>query len=57
VAAIAISTGVKINGPLRIPFSFPTYVGILFRAAAGAARDLKLQIGDGHAGLEPATPV
>jgi pyruvate/2-oxoglutarate dehydrogenase complex dihydrolipoamide dehydrogenase (E3) component len=45
VAAIAISAGMKINDFLRIPLSFPTYTGILLRAVAEAARELKLPVG------------
>jgi pyruvate/2-oxoglutarate dehydrogenase complex dihydrolipoamide dehydrogenase (E3) component len=45
VAAIAISARMKINDFLRIPLSFPTYTGILLRAVAEAARELKLPVG------------
>jgi len=45
LAAIAISAGMKINDFVRIPLSFPTYSGVLIRAALSAARELNLPIG------------
>jgi len=45
MAAIAISAGMKVNDFLRIPLSFPTYSGVLIRAASVAARELNLPIG------------
>jgi pyruvate/2-oxoglutarate dehydrogenase complex dihydrolipoamide dehydrogenase (E3) component len=45
LAAIAISAGLKINDFVRIPLSFPTYSGVLIRAALAAARELNLPIG------------
>ncbi len=44
VAAVAISAGMRVNDLLRIPLSFPTYTGILARAAAAAARELNLEV-------------
>jgi pyruvate/2-oxoglutarate dehydrogenase complex dihydrolipoamide dehydrogenase (E3) component len=44
VAAVAISAGMQVNDFLRIPLSFPTYTGVLYRAAAVAARELKLPV-------------
>jgi pyruvate/2-oxoglutarate dehydrogenase complex dihydrolipoamide dehydrogenase (E3) component len=39
-AAIAIAAGMPVHELARIPLSFPTYTGILGRAAAMAAREL-----------------
>jgi pyruvate/2-oxoglutarate dehydrogenase complex dihydrolipoamide dehydrogenase (E3) component len=39
-AAIAIAAGMSVHDLARIPLSFPTYTGILGRAAAMAARQL-----------------
>jgi pyruvate/2-oxoglutarate dehydrogenase complex dihydrolipoamide dehydrogenase (E3) component len=39
-AAIVIATGMKVDDLARIPLSFPTYTGVLGRAAAIAARTL-----------------
>jgi pyruvate/2-oxoglutarate dehydrogenase complex dihydrolipoamide dehydrogenase (E3) component len=44
VAAIAISAGLRVNDLLRIPLSFPTYTGVLVRAAALAASELQLEV-------------
>jgi pyruvate/2-oxoglutarate dehydrogenase complex dihydrolipoamide dehydrogenase (E3) component len=44
VAAIAISAGMQVNDLLRVPLSFPTYTGVLVRAAAAAAREQKLEV-------------
>jgi dihydrolipoamide dehydrogenase len=43
-AAIAISAGMRVDDLARVPLSFPTYVGILGRAAASAARQLNLKV-------------
>jgi hypothetical protein len=43
-AAIAMSTGMRVDDLTRIPFAFPTYAGILARAAAKVARRLNLTI-------------
>jgi hypothetical protein len=40
LAAIAIATGVREDDLARVPLSFPTYTGILGRAAAISARAL-----------------
>ena len=40
IAAIVIAAGMELQDFLRIPISFPIYAGILFRAAAAAAREL-----------------
>ncbi|MBO9558107.1 MAG: hypothetical protein J7515_05910, partial [Caulobacter sp.] len=40
LAAVAIGGGLKVGDLARRPFSFPTYAGILARAAAVAARRL-----------------
>jgi dihydrolipoamide dehydrogenase len=44
VAAIAIASGMRVDELARVPLSFPTYAGILGRVAAGAARQLKLEV-------------
>jgi len=41
VAAVAISAGMKIQELAQIPLSFPTYAGVIGRAAAIATRNLK----------------
>jgi len=43
-AAIAISAGMRVDDLAHVPLSFPTYVGILGRAAASAARQLNLKV-------------
>jgi pyruvate/2-oxoglutarate dehydrogenase complex dihydrolipoamide dehydrogenase (E3) component len=43
-AAIAIASGMRVEDLARIPLSFPTYTGILGRAAATAAHQLNLDI-------------
>ena len=49
LAAIAITTGMSVEDFLRIPISFPIYAGILTRATAAAARELKAASGSGRA--------
>ena len=44
-AAIAIASGMRVDQLLSIPLAYPTYAAILVRAAASAARELKLQLG------------
>ena len=44
VAAIAIAAGMRVDELAQVPFSFPTYTGILGRAAASAARQLNLRV-------------
>ncbi len=44
VAAIAISAGLRVNDLLRVSLSFPTYTGVLVRAATSATRELKLEV-------------
>jgi len=39
-AAIAIAAGMRVDDLARVPLSFPTYTGILGRAAAMATRQL-----------------
>ncbi|AKF04487.1 dihydrolipoyl dehydrogenase family protein [Sandaracinus amylolyticus] len=41
LAAIAISAGMTVDELARVPFSFPTYAGVLGRAATTAARTLR----------------
>jgi hypothetical protein len=43
-AAIAIASGMRVDQLARIPLAYPTYTAILVRAAASAARELKLQL-------------
>ena len=45
VAAIAISSGMRVVDLVRIPLAFPTYTGNLAYAAAGAARQLDIDVG------------
>ena len=45
VAAIAISSGMRVVDLVRIPLAFPTYTGNLAYAAAGAARQLDVDVG------------
>ena len=40
VAAVAIAGGMRVDELARVPLSFPTYAGILGRAAASATRQL-----------------
>jgi dihydrolipoamide dehydrogenase len=43
VAAIAIAAGMRVDDLAHVPLSFPTYAGILGRAAATATRQLNLK--------------
>jgi pyruvate/2-oxoglutarate dehydrogenase complex dihydrolipoamide dehydrogenase (E3) component len=45
VAAIAISGKMRVDELARIPLAYPTYAGILVRAAVSAARQLNLDVG------------
>jgi dihydrolipoamide dehydrogenase len=45
-AAIVIATGMRVDDLAGIPLSFPTYTGVLGRAAAMAARTLGRESGD-----------
>lgn len=40
VAAVAIAAGMTVEDLARIPFSFPTYAGVLGRAAYRAAEEI-----------------
>jgi dihydrolipoamide dehydrogenase len=42
VAAIAMAAGMRVDDLAQVPLPFPTYAGILARAAASAARKLNL---------------
>ena len=44
IAATAIAAGMRIDDFARVPLSFPTYAGILGRAAATVARQLNLNL-------------
>jgi dihydrolipoamide dehydrogenase len=44
VAAIAIAAGMRVDDLSQVPLSFPTYAGILGRAAANASRQLNLKV-------------
>jgi pyruvate/2-oxoglutarate dehydrogenase complex dihydrolipoamide dehydrogenase (E3) component len=50
IAAVAMAGGMRVDDLLRIPISFPTYAGILTRAAAAAARELNLPLRVGWSG-------
>ncbi|NOK15568.1 dihydrolipoyl dehydrogenase family protein [Corallococcus carmarthensis] len=43
-AAIAIAAGMRVDELARVPLSFPTYTGVLGRAAAIAARQLQVDV-------------
>jgi dihydrolipoamide dehydrogenase len=43
-AALAIAGGMRVDDVARVPLAYPTYVGVLGRAAASAARQLNLKI-------------
>jgi len=45
VAAIAIAAGMRVDELAHIPLSYPTYAGILVRAAVSAAHKLGLKVG------------
>jgi pyruvate/2-oxoglutarate dehydrogenase complex dihydrolipoamide dehydrogenase (E3) component len=44
VAAVAMASGMRVDELARVPLSFPTYAGILGRAAASATRELNLDV-------------
>lgn len=44
VAAIAMAAGMRVDELAQVPLSFPTYTGVLGRAAASAARQLNLRV-------------
>jgi pyruvate/2-oxoglutarate dehydrogenase complex dihydrolipoamide dehydrogenase (E3) component len=44
VAAIAIAAGMRVDDLAQVPLSFPTYAGILGRAAYRAAQQLHLEV-------------
>lgn len=44
VAAIAIAAGMRVDDLAHIPLAYPTYAGILVRAAVSAARQLNLNV-------------
>jgi pyruvate/2-oxoglutarate dehydrogenase complex dihydrolipoamide dehydrogenase (E3) component len=45
VAAIAIAAGMRVGELAQIPLAYPTYAGILMRAAASAAQQLGIEVG------------
>jgi hypothetical protein len=45
VVSIAIAAGMRVDELARVPLSFPTYAGILARAAYRAAERLNLEVG------------
>jgi dihydrolipoamide dehydrogenase len=52
VAALAMAGAIPVDQLARIPLSFPTYTGILGRAAAMAARRLRIALAEpGIAGM------
>ncbi len=46
VVAIAMSAGMKVDDLARVPLSFPTYAGIVARAAYDAAKQLGLDVSE-----------
>jgi dihydrolipoamide dehydrogenase len=52
-AAIAIAGGMRVDDVARVPLAYPTYAGVLGRAAASAARQLNLTVdwGASHDGM------
>jgi pyruvate/2-oxoglutarate dehydrogenase complex dihydrolipoamide dehydrogenase (E3) component len=44
VAAMAMAAGMRVDELAQVPLSFPTYTGILGRAAVSAARQLNLRV-------------
>jgi pyruvate/2-oxoglutarate dehydrogenase complex dihydrolipoamide dehydrogenase (E3) component len=44
IAALAIAAGMRVDELAHVPLSFPTYAGILGRAAASATRKLNLKL-------------
>lgn len=46
VVAIAIAAGMQVDDLARVPLSFPTYAGILGRAAYLVARQLNLEVNE-----------
>ena len=53
VVAIAIAAGLKVEELAQIPLSFPTYAGIIGRAAYRAAGQLNRQLGWRSQQVEP----
>jgi pyruvate/2-oxoglutarate dehydrogenase complex dihydrolipoamide dehydrogenase (E3) component len=49
VVAIAITAGMRVDDLARVPLSYPTYAGILGRAAYLVARQLNLEVNFGSA--------
>jgi len=45
IVAVAMSSGMSVDELARIPFSFPTYAGVIGRAAYRAARELGHDVG------------
>ena len=45
IVAVAITGGMSVDELARIPFSFPTYAGVIGRAAYRAARELGHDVG------------
>jgi len=56
VAAIAIAAGMRVDDLAQIPLAYPTYGGILARAAVMAAGQLGLSVGWQAHQLESALP-
>jgi dihydrolipoamide dehydrogenase len=46
LAAVAMAAGLGVDGLAQVPFSFPTYAGVLGRAAASATYQLNKGAGD-----------
>ena len=56
VAAIAVAAGMRADDLAQIPLSFPTYAGMLVNVAAGAARQLNLDVMSGAMAERAARP-
>ena len=46
VVAIAIAAGLRVDDLTKVPLSFPTYTGILARAAFRASQQIHLEVGE-----------
>jgi dihydrolipoamide dehydrogenase len=52
VAAVAMTAGMSIERLAYVPLSFPTYAGVLVRAAAMIAREMNTGAGPADFGFE-----
>jgi pyruvate/2-oxoglutarate dehydrogenase complex dihydrolipoamide dehydrogenase (E3) component len=44
IAAVTMAAGMRVDELAQVPLSFPTYAGVLGRVAAGATRQLNLDV-------------